>query len=241
MARREFPLRTQLRDGLMRTRPERWADRLGDAGLYLYYLIEMARWLHATDNGRPLSVGPGQDGRAVLFEHLLVEQRLANEPIEYLEFGVYKGASLRWWLEHNKNSNSRFTGFDTFEGLPGEWGSAAKGIGHFSTAGRVPEIDDTRCAFEVGLFQNTLGPFLGRSTWDRRLVLMLDADLHSSTLYALLQLAPRLRRDDVVIFDEFRDTRNEFRAFDDFGKTCPVTLDCIASVNGAAQVAMIVR
>ena len=95
--------------------------------LYLYYLIEMARWLQATDNGRPLSVSPGQDGRAVLFEHLLVEQRLADEPIEYLEFGVYKGASLQWWLEHNRNPNCRFTGFDTFEGLPRGMGISRQG------------------------------------------------------------------------------------------------------------------
>jgi len=241
MARRDFPLRRQVRDGLIRTYPERWAARIGCTGLYLHYLIEIARWLHANDNGRPLPVCRGADARTALFGHLLTVQSLADKPIEYLEFGVHEGASFRWWSEHNVNPHSRFTGFDTFEGLPEDWDAGAKSIGAFSTAGRLPEIDDPRCVFEVGLFQHTLGPFLARSEWDRRLVLMFDADLYSSTLFALIMLAPRLRANDVVIFDEFRDVRNEFRAFRDFEKACPVRLDCVASVRRGMQVAMIVR
>ncbi len=238
---RRLHLRSQFRDALMRTRPELWAGRLGKAALYLHYLIEVTQWLHTTDNGHPLEVPPGEDGRVVLFEYLLNVMHLVDEPIDYLEFGVYEGGSLRWWVKHNTNADSKFTGFDTFEGLPEDWTAGSRAVGDFSTAGQVPEIDDSRCTFEVGLFQDTLGPFLERSTWNRRHVLMLDADLYSSTLYVLMLIASRLRAGDVVIFDEFRDARNEFRAFHDFGKVCSVNLDCIASVNGAMQVAMIVR
>jgi O-methyltransferase len=241
MARRNFRFRFQLRECLMRTCPERWAYRLGECGLYVYYLAEVARWIHETDNGRPLPVGFGEDDRTVLFEHLLASDRLADEPIEYLEFGVHEGASLRYWLEHNKHPDSRFIGFDTFEGLPEDWAAGSRAAGSFSTNGQAPEIDDPRCAFEVGLFQQTLGPFLERSVWNRRLVVMLDADLYSSTLYVLILLARRLQRGDIVIFDEFRDARNEFRAFHDFEKSCSVKLDCVASVRKAMQVAMIVR
>src|SRR6185295_19928194 len=35
-----------------------------------------------------------------------------NEAVDYLEFGVYRGNSFKWWVASNNNGNSKFTGFD---------------------------------------------------------------------------------------------------------------------------------
>ena len=46
------------------------------------------------------------------------ENVCANDPIDYLEFGVYRGETLRMWTEINRHADSRFIGFDSFAGLP---------------------------------------------------------------------------------------------------------------------------
>jgi len=43
---------------------------------------------------------------------------LENRPIDYLEFGVWKGESLKYFSTLDQNPKSRFFGFDSFEGLP---------------------------------------------------------------------------------------------------------------------------
>src|SRR5205823_13838731 len=58
--------------------------------------------------------------RERLHGHLIDSQGLSG-PIDYLEFGVWEGASIRWWIERNRHSDSSFVGFDSFEGLPANW------------------------------------------------------------------------------------------------------------------------
>ena len=98
-------------------------------------------------------------------------------PIDYLEFGVHRGHSILTWTTLNTDAASRFVGFDTFTGLPETWNDAHPKE-HFTTGGRVPETHDERVGFEVGLFQDTLGPFLDRfRTTGRQLVVHVDCDL----------------------------------------------------------------
>jgi Methyltransferase domain len=137
----------------------------------------------------------------------------AGEPVQYLEFGVYQGESITWWCEQMNNPHSEFVGFDSFEGLPEEW-EGEKNKGYFTTDGKVPNIADPRCSFQVGLFQDTLMEFLARISLEKRKVLHLDADLFSSTIYVLVILAPLIRPGDIIIFDEFHVYLDEFRAFE---------------------------
>lgn len=168
----------------------------------------------------------------------LIETRIKEEPIHYYEFGVASAASYKWWLAHATNPNSKFFGFDTFEGLPEKWGRHFdKGAFSYS----MPDIEDPRANFYKGVFQETLIPFLennseiAHSTVKK--VIHLDADLYSSTMFALSQLYRYLKPGDIIMFDEFNVANHEFRAFLDFTRSFYIELKPIAAVNNFFQVA----
>lgn len=130
--------------------------------------------------------------------------------IVYLEFGVFAGESLRAWTLLNRNQESLFVGFDTFEGLPESWAGLPQG--YFSTDGNIPVINDSRVQFEKGLFQDTVGAALKKIDFSEYdcVVVHFDADLFSSTVFScaqILQLIPEF----YAIFDEF--SGDEARAF----------------------------
>lgn len=130
-------------------------------------------------------------------------ERVGTPDILYLEFGVWKGESIRHIAQSNASPNARFYGFDSFEGLPEAWRGMAED--RFDVGGQVPKIDDTRVRFVKGWFRDTLPPMLdalAREAEGRALVVHFDADLYSSTLFLLFALGQRFRRYH-FIFDEF--------------------------------------
>jgi hypothetical protein len=60
---------------------------------------------------------------------------------------------------------------------------------------------------------------------------MMDADLYSATLYVLTSLAPFLKKDDIIFFDEFAVPTHEFKAFHEFVQSYYVNLKLIAAAN----------
>ena len=151
---------------------------------------------------------------------------LREEPIDYLEFGVRWGHSLFKWSTINTHPDSRFFGFDSFEGIPQDWvsvtGEAKKGS--MSVGGVIPETDDSRIRFIKGWFNDTLRPFLQDFSPRSRLVVHNDGDLFSSTMFTLATLDPFLQPGSILIFDEFANPLHEWRAFYDyssaFGRKC---------------------
>ena len=177
--------------------------------------------------------------RLSLYQTTIDHLGLAQEPIDYLEFGVCGGTSFRWWLEHCPHPDSRFFGFDTFEGLPEDWGTFSKG----DMAAGVPEVNDARAEFVAGLFQDSMQPFLATYSLktSRRKVIHLDADLFSSTLFVLTSLAPYLKKGDVLLFDEFNVPNHEFFAFKIFTESFYVKTRVVGAVNNYLQVAFVIE
>ena len=140
----------------------------------------------------------------------------------YLEFGVWKGESLRWWVEHLRAPQARFVGFDSFEGLPEQW-LPEYPEGTFNTRGEPPEIDDPRVSFEVGPFDKTLTSFVPPEH-DQMLV-NIDCTLYSSTAIVLEYLEPYIRPGDLVLFDELPEYDHELRAL--FEHDARIDLDLV--------------
>jgi hypothetical protein len=100
-------------------------------------------------------------GRKAVFQ--AIAERISPQRVLYLEFGVFEGASLRFWSNALHNPESQLHGFDSFEGLP-ETFDAAHPMGFFNTSGHTPTIDDSRITYHVGLFKTLCRHFKSRST-----------------------------------------------------------------------------
>jgi O-methyltransferase len=135
----------------------------------------------------------------------------------FLEFGVFKGQSFGVWVNNNKNPASTFTGFDTFTGIPEDWGKEKKGS--YSAEGNLPDIKDPRVKFEIGLIQDTLPPYVVNLHRGVKKIIHIDVDLYNATLFSLVYLQPFIEKGDILIFDDFftiTKAAYEFRAFYDF-------------------------
>ncbi len=159
----------------------------------------------------------------------VIDKEQLTQPINYIEFGVAAGESFKWWLAQNKHAESRFYGFDTFDGLPEDWGPFKKGS--FTNNNTLPEINDERGKFYTGLFQQTVPGFVKELNNNKRNILMMDADLYTATLYALTSLAPYLKKGDIIFFDEFVVPTHEFKAYSDFVQSYYINLELIATAN----------
>ncbi len=197
--------------------------------LNLAYMSKVSKWI--SQNGKVSFndfYSPKWDysKRYKLYEHILKTKQLDGE-ISYLEFGVSGGFSFDWWLKANTNPNSSFAGFDTFEGLPEDWGGFSQG----AMSANVPETNDKRAKFYKGLFQDTVPGFVKELDPVRRKVILMDADLFSSTLYVLTSLAPFLKKGDIILFDQFNVPMHEFLAFQIFTSSFYLKFDLIGAAN----------
>lgn len=176
------------------------------------------------------------EDRFKLHQYIFETQRL-DEEINYIEFGVAEGTSFKWWVNKNKNSQTKFYGFDTFTGLPEDFGAMKKH--DYDTKGIFPDVNnDPRCTFIPGLFQSSLKNYINKIDFSKRLVLHMDADLYSSTLYVLTMLVYKFKKDDIIIFDEFGVPTHEFRAFFDFLSAYQIKFEYLGAVNNYLQLAI---
>jgi hypothetical protein len=153
-----------------------------------------------------------------------------TDRIDFLEFGVGKGTSLKWWLNYNQNPESRFRGYDVFTGLPERW----MRLPETTFAQPVPQIEDQRCEIVVGMFQDTIRrqpQFHGG-----KIIIHMDADLYSSTLYLLTTIKPPAG--SLVVFDEFSAPLHEFKAFSEYVESHYANYTVLGKTENYTQIAM---
>ena len=114
----------------------------------------------------------------------------------------------------------------------------AKRAGAFNADGKTPAIDDARVQFVAGLFQDTLVRFLQGFEIRNQLVVHIDCDLYSATLFCLATLDRHMPRGTVLIFDEFYDVLHEFRAFREYNEAFKRSWRGLAYTHHYTQVAL---
>jgi hypothetical protein len=146
-----------------------------------------------------------------------VADEVRDERVLYLEFGVFQGDSIRYWSSALRHPEAKLHGFDSFEGLPEDFdvdGPHVKGT--FDLKGQVPVVADGRVRFFKGWFNDVLPSY--RVPEHERLVIMMDADLYSSTICVLNQLRPHIKKGTFIYFDNMSRPEHEPKAFDEFMK-----------------------
>ena len=137
----------------------------------------------------------------------------SDKPLLFVEFGCYKGKSIRQWATMDKHPDSRFVGFDSFVGLPERW--RHRPAGYFNRAGKTPDIGDPRVTFVKGWFNETLPGWLRDNAFsdEATTLIHIDSDLYSSCSYILTSLHSILPS-YYVMFDEYG--AGEARALRDY-------------------------
>ena len=218
-------------------------DRVIPSGLFHFagYMSRLSKWIRKHKGIEFSDFYTSKHNyakRLELFEHVISTEKL-DGAIDYLEFGVSKGVSFRWWLERIQHQEACFYGFDTFSGLPEDWGPFK--AGDMDNGNEPPEIEGDRHTFYQGLFQQTLIPFLAEYKSTKRKVIHMDADIYSATLYVLTLITPYLKPGDIIFFDEFNVPMHEFKAFTEWQKAFYVNVKVLGSVNNFYQTAFIVE
>ena len=163
------------------------------------------------DNHMPNAVGFETQKELITYS---IDQ--TSVPGYYLEFGVFKGGTMRYMAK--LIPNAEFHGFDSFEGLPDDWSGMPFVKSTFSVKGNLPKVP-SHVKLHKGWFNETL-PVWKKSHSGKVAFMHIDCDLYSSTVDILENLADRIQIGTVVLFDEYFNYPNwenhEYKAWQEF-------------------------
>lgn len=195
-----------------------------------YDYIELGRWLRTNHHQVDL-FNTSRDRNDVF---AVVAQQVSDKKVLYLEFGVFEGASMRYWSKALQHPDAQLHGFDSFAGLPDSW-DFYYDKGHFDTGGKMPDISDPRVRFFKGWFDQTLPSYVPPA--HDVLVINIDADLYTSTAYVLKSIANMIKPGTFIYFDEFSFAKlQELHAFDEFIKEHDRRFEMIAHSESLSSV-----
>jgi predicted O-methyltransferase YrrM len=123
-----------------------------------------------------------------------------------MEFGTATGQSLDIIVDAVKSIGQKAYGFDSFEGLPERWMDGYE-AGHFACAVPTRFLNQPHSDLVIGLFQDTLEPFLETHPGHASFI-HIDCDIYSSTKYVLTTLNDRIVPGTVIQFDEIHNYSN---------------------------------
>jgi O-methyltransferase len=172
--------------------------------------------------------------------HFLLDHGGSDDLGDYLEFGVFHGASLTCMHRALKGLNLdrvRLFGFDSFEGLPVgigteydflPWKPGQYRADYDFTVEKLRRagVDWARTFLIKGWFSEVLNDALvAHYGISKASIIMIDCDLYSSSKQALDFCAPLIRDRALIFFDDWSDgaktNHGEKRAFDEFLQANP--------------------
>ena len=187
-----------------------WAPRIQK-------VIRRRRWNQIARSGDGLLIDVEQL-RPKLREGLAHLSRGGKECVgDYLEFGVFQGTSMICMWEVLKEmdlGHVRMFGFDSFEGLPdvasaddgGLWKPGEFAAPYELTKGRLDEagVSENRAVLIKGWFSDTLKEkTIARHDITKAGVIMIDADIYTSSKQALDFCAPLIQQEAVLVMDDW--------------------------------------
>ena len=90
-------------------------------------------------------------------------------------------------------------------------------------------------AVSIEIFQKTLDGFLEKYQPNNQIVIHNDSDLYSSSLYLLTRTHDIIKKNTIIIFDEFSNVMHEFQALEDYCSAYQRTYNVIASTKDYYQ------
>ena len=152
----------------------------------------------------------------------------------YLEFGVYKGGTIRF-IAQQVGSSQAVHGFDSFHGLQEAWSGDPF---QFDLHGRMPKAP-RNVALHAGFFADSLPAWLDENSGPAAFI-HVDSDLYEPARCVLEHLQDRIVPGTVIVFDEYFNYPNwqahEFRAFQEFVERCHVDYEYLAYARFQAAV-----
>ena len=128
-------------------------------------------------------------------------KHLSQEQWIGFEFGVASGDATKTFLKMSYTEKCLgWHGFDTFMGLPSEWGDLPKGA--FSTDGVHPQIKSDLLSWHIGRIENTCTIIDSLSNLDKNFIIIFDFDLYAATKAAWDVIVNHLKSGDIIYFDE---------------------------------------
>ncbi len=199
-----------------------------DAVSYLAAAIDSSLYAQQKMRGRPRF-----GGRDDLLRFAVTQVTIKGL---YLEFGVASGRTVNLLAEHC--GGARIFGFDSFKGLPEDWTEGVK-RGMFAVDG-LPTVH-RNVELIIGLFENSLDPFLAKYPGDVAFI-HVDCDLYSSTKTVFDCLQERIVPGTVIVFDEYFNypewRGHEYLAFQEFIARYKIEYEYIGLVPSYEQVAV---
>ena len=177
------------------------------------------------------------------YQALQLLRSKAAEVGDYLEFGVYCGASLACMyrtLERAGLKHVRLFGFDSFQGFPdiakyddgGHWRPGFNKFSYKAARKFLTQsgVDWGRVFLTEGFFYDTLNnEVIRKYQISKASLIMVDCDMYTSSKEALNFCAPLIKDYAVIFFDDWnaskgilsRNNMGQKRAFDEFLKENP--------------------
>ncbi|HUR11474.1 MAG TPA: TylF/MycF/NovP-related O-methyltransferase [Flavitalea sp.] len=232
----------RLKDQFMRLSLHRFIEPFSPFLQKLIALSQLSKWRKhtpVTGNNDFYISGFDYSKRYSNYQFISDKYQLKITAINFVEFGVEEGNSLKWWLAENQCEASIFIGLDTFEGLPEKWGYFKKGDMSFPMEQLT--ITDSRLRLFRGLFQQTANKALELINQSSRSIFHMDADIFSSTLFALTQCYRFMKPGDLVLFDEFTTPTHEFSAFKLFTESFYIEYEVISAAANYSFLAIEIK